>query len=67
VQAIATDYQPQTPELDRKFLEREAAQGLPVKGMKRTWDEGRPTVLPTMNADKVCVYCVCVFCVYICE
>ncbi len=52
-QAIATDYKPQTPELDRKFLEREAAQGLPVKGMKQTWNENRPTVLPTMNADKV--------------
>jgi len=50
--AIATDYQPQTPELDRKFLEREAAQGLPVKGMKLTWNESRPTVLPSMNADK---------------
>ncbi|KAF5841354.1 hypothetical protein DUNSADRAFT_13222 [Dunaliella salina] len=50
--AIATDYQPQTPELDRKFLEREAAQGLPVKGMKLTWNESRPTVLPSKNADK---------------
>jgi hypothetical protein len=53
VQGIATAYQPRTPELDRTFLEREAAEGLPVRGMKRTWDSARPTVLPANSADKV--------------
>lgn len=35
-----------------QVLHREATAGLPVKGFKPTWEEGRPTVLPTQNADK---------------
>lgn len=46
-----------TPSLPRRLyacqvLHREATAGLPVKGFKPTWEEGRPTVLPTQNADK---------------
>ena len=33
-------------------LYREANAGFPVKGFTATWEEGRPTVLPTRNADK---------------
>lgn len=43
----------QTPDQDYKRLQRVAAQGLPVKGMRPTWEANRPTVLPTRNADKV--------------
>ncbi len=46
-------YEPKTPDLDFKRLQRDAAQGLPVKGMKPTWEANRPTVLSTLGADKV--------------
>ena len=39
-------YDPISPETDLKVLKMEAGQGLPVKGFKPTWEEGRPTALP---------------------
>ena len=43
----------QDPETDLKRLNRDANQGLPVKGIKATWKANRPSVLPTRNANKV--------------
>jgi len=50
--AISIKYEPRNPELDYKVLQKEAREGLPVKGMKPTWEANRPTVLPTRVADK---------------
>ena len=40
----------QDPQSDLKLLKHEANLGLPVKGFKPTWEEGRPTSLE--KADK---------------
>lgn len=50
--AITIKYEPKTAEQDFKRLQRDAAQGLPVKGMKASWEANRPTVLTTRDADK---------------
>jgi len=56
IQAIASSYQPQTPELDRKFLEREAAQGLPVKVRSCCWECLKDKALRVSKIDKMWRY-----------
>jgi hypothetical protein len=48
-----TRYEPTSPDQDLKRLMHDASQGLPVKGMKPTWEANRPTILVSRNADKV--------------
>ena len=50
--AISIKYEPKDPEADFKRLQREAREGLPVKGMKPTWEVGRPSILPKRGANK---------------
>lgn len=50
--AITLPHTPKTPEEDLKKLMRDAREGLPVKGIKPTWEASRPSVLPEKNADK---------------
>eukprot|EP00798_Chlamydomonas_sp_ICE-L_P026060 gene26060-11762_t len=50
--AIMTSYIPKDPKTDRRVLEHNALAGLPVKGMKATWEANRPTVLPRHSAEK---------------
>ena len=51
--AMTANYTPKDPQSDLKLLNYEANQGLPVKGFNPTWEEGRPSVLPTGDkADK---------------
>lgn len=42
-----------TPELEKKRLLVEAREGLPVKGVKATWEAGRPVVVAESTAKKV--------------
>eukprot|EP00877_Chromochloris_zofingiensis_P004027 jgi/Chrzof1/13625/Cz08g04180.t1 len=42
-----------TPELEKKRLLVEAREGLPVKGVKATWEAGRPVVVAESTAKKM--------------